>query len=132
MVSTADANDKAMPTPTLLPLAAPSAVVVAMPVCSALTIRLCAARFWLALRTSASVSLVATVIAAAGEMALPPAAPPLTAVVTVLLDLASNCTAPAPARRDEVSAIAREIVSDTLIATEAPTPTLLSPASVLE
>ena len=134
VVSTIEAKASEMPTPTLLPWAAPSAVVVAVPAWSALTVKLCAFSVCAALRSSASVSVVAMVIAAAGVIAVPPADPPLTEVATVLLEVASSVTAPAaaPASRAPVSASVRDVASDTLIATEAPTPTALLPASTLD
>src|SRR5271165_1438932 len=73
------------------------------------------------------------VIAAAGLMAVPPEAPPMTLVLTVLFELALTLSAePAPVIPAEGATSAVEVVSTMLTATEAPIPTLLPEPSTLE
>ena len=126
VVSTTEPKDKAMPSARSLPCAAPSACVVAVPVWSAAMLRLCKVKAVALLRTSARVSRLATVMAAAGVMAVPPEEPPCTWVLMVLFDVADKLTAEvAPVKRALVSMMARAVASTTLTDTEAPTPTLL-------
>ena len=107
----------------LLPSASPSALLVAVPRCTAVTAALVAESV-APVPMCAIVSSLPMVMAATGTMAVPPLAPARASELMALLELAETVTAPAPVSDAAFSISARVTVSAMLIATEAPTPRL--------
>ena len=123
-------NARDAPTPTVLSAAAPSAVVLLLPVCLAVasTSPTVSNPVVPAAPMLASVSLVTMVMANPGLMAIPPAAPVWLLVSLLLSDVALSVNLPAFVRFTLSLMAASALFLSMSKATDAPIPTLASPS----